>query len=48
MKVVRILKHFGNYFEGDVAGFDDDYAKMLIEKGYAEILPTPQPETKKK
>ncbi|QNM94906.1 hypothetical protein [Chitinimonas koreensis] len=30
MKIVKVLKPFGPYTVGDVAGFDDAYAEKLI------------------
>lgn len=50
MKSVKFLHHFSKWNGGEVAGFQDDYAKMLVESGHAEWLEQKaaiEPEVKK-
>ena len=36
MVLVRFIKHMSPYQPGELAGFDEEYAKKLIKEGIAE------------
>ena len=38
MKLVKFLKPYKSYNEGDLAGFDSDVADALIAVGLAELV----------
>lgn len=44
MIAVRVLRPFGLWNAGELAGFPPERAQQLIESGFAELVKPPQPE----